>query len=542
MKTLLLGALVLGSSCIWAASAPEISPNSTLNAADYSRAFAPGAMVSIFGSNLASSSESPSGLPLPTSLGGTMVELIDGDAITSLPLFFASAGQINAQLPYNLKDSTVQLRVRTSAGVSATDSLTVSERAPRLFRVIEDGAGRAIVQDKAGSLITKSNPLISGGKYSVYLNSLGITSPAATAGIAAASGADLQKIMEPVSVTINGKAASVNFAGLAPGLVGLYQINFEAPFDHVTGDVPIEIAVGAAVSKSETAAARVVSPNDVTVPVSPNGFYFVLTGGKIPPGQNKTSLSGLFSPVAFRHQDVQSWGGEGYRRWTTNLQLTQAITDTAGLALTLRNGPGSIVFDNNGIETNTQGTYYDNSFGKTTRIPDSAKAGLYTAYSMSNYLPAAFAGYFKLNAPTTFTQIIGYFDPNGTPELRFDPSLYTYRMNIFSNDPSGQRDKPKETGSFTGDVFSSDRTGGTFDYSDTGVKRVFSDGATDPIFRMVYTLTSPVTLPAGEYWFEHDAVVASSFSLDTSKAGAAPQATTSNVTIARPKALFSAAH
>ncbi len=82
-------------------------------------------------------------------------------------------------------------------------------------------------------------------------------------------------------------------------------------------------------------------------------------------------------------------------------------------------------------QTGTQGSYYDNSLGTSTRIPDASEAGLYEAYCMSNYLPASFAGYFKLNAPTTFTQIVGYFDPNGTPELRFNPgSAWYWRLAV----------------------------------------------------------------------------------------------------------------
>ena len=43
--------------------------------------------------------------------------------------------------------------------------------------------------------------------------------------------------------------------------------------------------------------------------------------------------------------------------------------------------------------------------------------------------------------------------------------------------------------------------------SNTSVVRVFSDGSTDPIYRLTYDLTTPITLEAGEYWFSHDATV-----------------------------------
>ncbi|MDQ6663476.1 MAG: hypothetical protein M3Z23_03685 [Acidobacteriota bacterium] len=552
MKTsqLLVSVLAGLSTCAWAQSeAPVIRANGTVNAADYSRVFAPGAIISIFGDNLASSKEAASTLPLPTSLGGATVEVIDGETITPLPLYFASPGQLNAQLPYNLTGQAVQIRVR-SAGASNTDSITLTSRAPRLFSIGDGGTGTAILQTADASLVTKANPVTSGSRYVLYLNSLGATSPAAVAGAPSGSGDGLQKVMDPVSVSVNGNPATVTFAGLTPGLTGLYQLNFQAPYDRVTGDVSLAVSVGSSVSQ-----------NAVTVPVQPNGFYFVLTGGKVGVnGQMKDNLSGLNSPVAYRHEDQRTWGPVGYKAWTTQLEVTDATTPTAGLALTLKNG-ASVVYDNNGMETNTVPVAPPISFGRTNyydnsdkAVRDANKAGLYEAYCMSNYLPAVFAGYFKLTSSTTFTQIIGYFDPNGTAELRFNPSdpNFTYRMNIYSN-VSGRQDLPKETGSFVGDVFSSDRTAGTFAFSDTTYKRVFSDGATDPIFRMVYTLASPVTLPAGEYWFTHDAAVPVRFSADddnspgpqqftTKKESAAPGTSASNVTIARPKALLSAAH
>ena len=130
-----------------------------------------------------------------------------------------------------------------------------------------------------------------------------------------------------------------------------------------------------------------------------------------------------------------------------------------------------------------------------------------TYFSMSNYTPAVFAGYFRLTGRTTFNQMIGYFDANGNTQLPFDPAnVYNgYRMNIWSNAPGNV---PRATTSlYTGDVFSSDRTPGVFTFGDTGVARVFNDSVQDPIFRLVYTLNAPVTLEAGEYWFSHDMAV-----------------------------------
>src|ERR1017187_8426742 len=81
------------------AQAPNIASQGTVNSADYSRGFAPGALISIFGSNLASSTGQPAAFPLPKSLAGASVQLASsGEA---LPLWYVSPAQINAQLPYD---------------------------------------------------------------------------------------------------------------------------------------------------------------------------------------------------------------------------------------------------------------------------------------------------------------------------------------------------------------------------------------------------------------------------------------------------------
>ncbi len=110
-------------------------------------------------------------------------------------------------------------------------------------------------------------------------------------------------------------------------------------------------------------------------------------------------------------------------------------------------------------------------------------------------------------------QVIGYFDPtNG-----FDPDNpnIAYRMNIWSSFQDNPGGNPNSympaVASFTGDVFSSSTTCGTFTWSDTGVDRIFPDWlvgyAPDDIFRMTFTLDTPVVLPSGVYFFSHDAII-----------------------------------
>ena len=88
--------------CLIAASAfgaaPALTQGSVVNAASYGTNLAPGSIVSIFGTSLASGTPAASAVPLPTALLGTTVNFGGKQA----PLIFVSANQINAQVPTDL--------------------------------------------------------------------------------------------------------------------------------------------------------------------------------------------------------------------------------------------------------------------------------------------------------------------------------------------------------------------------------------------------------------------------------------------------------
>ncbi len=240
------------------------------------------------------------------------------------------------------------------------------------------------------------------------------------------------------------------------------------------------------------------------------GYYYIITGGKFPTGtipngaRTSTSMGGTFRYIT----DDPAWGYpiDVWRKdgW---------FVENASFALTLKNG-GALVYDNNGLEDGTYGTYYDalaapgaaTNANPKDQVTSEDKPGLYRGFSMSNNFDWVYAGYFLLETETTFDEIIGYFDETAGFN-RNSPSI-RYRMNIWSNVAGDLL--PVNTGSFTGDVFSTDAVTGAFSTSDTGADRVFGPdygGMTDDIFRLTFVPDSPVTLPAGIYWFSHDATV-----------------------------------
>ncbi|MDQ6760046.1 MAG: hypothetical protein M3Z32_09305 [Acidobacteriota bacterium] len=491
---------LLSCLTLCAQPAPVITPGGTVNAADYSRDFAPGAIISVFGTNLAATTGGPSVVPLPTSLAGSSVELVSGSTVTALPVFYISPGQINAELPYGIPLGPAQIRVRTAAGASVVDNINVVARAPKLFSLNFSGKGSAVISDQRFNIVTQGSPVRPGDNILLWMNSLGETTPAVTAGSAAPGSVagTSPALISGVSVTIAGKPAQVTFAGAAPGFSGLYQVNVRAPFLVITGPLDIQVSVAGLTTQAA-----------VSLPYRQLGFYKAVLGGKPVAGQ---ALSGA-ATLAFRQSDQIAWGTAGLNAWVHPAQAPPLDSTVVGEAITLRNG-GSTVYDNNGIEDGSGATFYANAGGG----PDSQKPGLANLQSQSNYFPLIFSGYMRLAQTTPVSEMIGYFDSNGELPLPFDPTnaFIKYRMNIWSN--SGGL--PKETGSYVGDVFSSDSTAGTFSVSPTTVSRTSSvispTSGPELLWRLSFKPTAAVTLPAGEYWFSHDASIRETPSSGTS--------------------------
>lgn len=224
---LLFAALLPGQT-----GAPTVPTNGVTNGADYGADVAPGMIITIWGTNLAAKTAAASAVPLPTALEGTTVVVTDGSQRLYAPLFYVSAGQINAQLPFGLKSSTVTVQVQTAVGTSAAVSVKVLPRAPRLFTKTMDGKGDAILLHADYKLVDAANPARSGEYLMLYLTGLGAVTPEVAAGAAGGWGtaeAPLNTLSETVTAAVDGQPAAVAFAGLAPYFVGLYQVNFQVP-------------------------------------------------------------------------------------------------------------------------------------------------------------------------------------------------------------------------------------------------------------------------------------------------------------------------
>jgi uncharacterized protein (TIGR03437 family) len=155
------------------------------------------------------------------------------------PLFYAQAGQINVQVPYTVQGEAATVIEVLYQGVSVnTTSVAVTASAPGIFST-------AINHD--GSYNSAPNPAASGMYLTIYATGEGLTNGPNVAGQPAAAPYPQPDL--PVTVTLDGVPAQVLWAGSAPGLVGLLQVNLVVPGPYFpSGEAPLQLTVGAAAS------------------------------------------------------------------------------------------------------------------------------------------------------------------------------------------------------------------------------------------------------------------------------------------------------
>lgn len=222
---------------------PAISGGGVVNAASFTPQLSPGALASVFGSNFTGAgvdATAPS-VPLATSLGGVSVQ-VNGVAA---PVLYASAGQINFQIPWETKTGSATVVVGINGIASAAANITVQAAAPGLFVQ----GSHAIVQNSDFTLNSSSNPAKVGGSIMAYLTGAGAVTNQPADGAAAGS-SPLSMVGSTVSATIAGQSAEVSFAGLAPGFVGLWQVNIVIPSGLAQGDFPLVVTVGGQMSNA----------------------------------------------------------------------------------------------------------------------------------------------------------------------------------------------------------------------------------------------------------------------------------------------------
>jgi uncharacterized protein (TIGR03437 family) len=194
-----------------------------------------GSAASIFGTFLGVATSAATDSTLPYSLGGVSV-FVDG---VRAPLYFVSSSQINFQVPWKVADQLATINV-TNGVWNLTITNSVLSSWPGLFSPILHGADY--------SLVTSDNPAVDGEVVLLYATGLG---PVSNTPVDGAPGPDapLAVTKTPPQVAINGVASSVLWSGLAPGFVGLYQVNVRVPMG-IHGNNSVEMTLADAPSNT----------------------------------------------------------------------------------------------------------------------------------------------------------------------------------------------------------------------------------------------------------------------------------------------------
>lgn len=208
--------------------APLISDGGIVNGASFAAntAVAPGGILSLFGTKLAASAASATSLPLPRTLNGVRV-IVNGSV--DAPLFYVSPTQINFQMPVEVTGTSASLVVSNAGIQGPAATVALSPEAPGVFTVASSGAGQAAALNADSTPNSASNPAAGGTTVSLFASGLGVTNPPFVTGQTGAIGEPLNRTVQTPTVNINGVPGTIGFSGLAPGFVGLYQVNVTVP-------------------------------------------------------------------------------------------------------------------------------------------------------------------------------------------------------------------------------------------------------------------------------------------------------------------------
>jgi uncharacterized protein (TIGR03437 family) len=233
-----------------AGSGPRIAASGIVNAASFlSGPLAPGEIATVFGDNLTSTSgvNLASSLPLPNQLLGVSV-LVDGSAA---PLFAVDnlngQQQINFQVPWEIAGkASATVQVVNNGASSATVTVPVAATQPGILNYNSNGSAFGVILHSNFTLADANHPAAVGEAISIFCTGLGAVTSQPADGV----GGDASPTTATATVTIGGQTAVVRYSGLAPGFVGLNQVNTNVPMGLASGNQAVIVRIGEGSSNS----------------------------------------------------------------------------------------------------------------------------------------------------------------------------------------------------------------------------------------------------------------------------------------------------
>ncbi len=232
---------------------PTIDNGGVVDAASFrlGQGLQPGSYISIFGQGLSDVSRTFTTPYLPIALSNVSVSFDDLSSGKSFPggIHFINSNQVNVQIPWEMfGSSNVQLKVsrneRSYNGLSTVlVTVPLAAFSPGFFERDETGRRIVVAQDQAFQVVGATNPVARGQVLQLYVNGLGAVTNQPASGQPAPSNPLSETNTRP-EVTIGGVPAAVQFSGLAPTLIGCYQVNVTVPANAPVGVQPITLSIG----------------------------------------------------------------------------------------------------------------------------------------------------------------------------------------------------------------------------------------------------------------------------------------------------------
>lgn len=257
--------------------AAKLNPQGVVNAASSAPTIAPGALISLYGEELAGSAAFAAGSMLPTGLDLTSACL----AGRAVPLLAIDAGQVNGQAPWETATGAATALVYRAGAASNVTTVDVRDLAPGIL-------DRGVIPSGRPCPVTVTNGVRRGTYLEIYGTGLGGVSAPLPSGI------PLQAA-RPTDVTpralLGPRDLRVLYSGLVPGFVGLYQTNVQVPDDFPSG-APLDLRLLSGDATSNAYPIAVIADSDQPhFSLSPDTLnFFVQAGG--PPRSAELAIDG----------------------------------------------------------------------------------------------------------------------------------------------------------------------------------------------------------------------------------------------------------
>jgi len=215
-----------------------------------SAAIAPGEIVSITGQTVGPAPLASPALPLNGTIGTTLGTTSVTFNNTPAPVFYTAGSLTSVIVPYAVAGSTTaSVVLKTGGQTTAAFTIPVAASIPGVFTSNDGGTGQAVVFNQDGTVNTAANPVAKGSVVVLYATGEGTTNPPGQDGLISTSDV-LREPVLPVSLTIGGQAATVLYAGSAPGNVaGVMEVEAIIPAGAASGAAPVVLTVGSATSQ-----------------------------------------------------------------------------------------------------------------------------------------------------------------------------------------------------------------------------------------------------------------------------------------------------